>query len=123
MEEKPAVFSSLLQKALQEKKTIFIIVGIVIFISYIGINISVWTLAKNSQKKVKSVTSAFPTPSPTAGPTSTPTPRLTGPGTYACDPIGICNSYKDAKGAGCPKTYADSGCLDECGNANVRCPK
>jgi len=55
--------------------------------------------------------------------TPTPTPRPTGPGPYACDPIGICSHYKDAKGAGCPKTYADSHCLDECGDKKVQCPK
>jgi hypothetical protein len=52
----------------------------------------------------------------------TPTP-LQGPGPYACDPIGICSHYKDAKGSGCPKTYADSHCLEECGDKNEQCPK
>jgi hypothetical protein len=57
-------------------------------------------------------------------PTNIPTPTpLQGPGPYACDPIGICSHYKDAKGAGCPKTYADSHCLDECGDKKVQCPK
>ena len=56
------------------------------------------------------------TPSPT-------TTRPTGPGQYACDEYGICNNYEDAKRVGCPKTYADPHCLNECGDTKVRCLK
>ncbi len=61
--------------------------------------------------------------SDTRAATPTPTPRPTGPGSYACDEYGICNIYEDAKRVGCPKTYADPQCLNECGDKTVRCPK
>ena len=125
MEEQTAGSLSMFQKVLREKKTVFIVAGICIFISYIAINIGIWTYAKKSGKSAQTVAEKiFIQPiGPSSTPTPTPTPRLTGPGPYACDPLGLCNNYKDAKGAGCPKTYADSGCLGECGNTAVRCPK
>mgnify|MGYP001605628300 CR=1 FL=1 len=55
--------------------------------------------------------------------TITPTSRPTGPGQYACDEYGICNNYEDTKRVGCPKTYADPHCLNECGDKNIRCLK
>lgn len=57
-------------------------------------------------------------------PTSPPTPTpLQGPGTYACDPLGICNLYDNPTGKGCPKTFADSRCLGQCGDKSNWCPK
>ena len=76
-----------------------------------------------NQAPIQSGTSAItsaPTPIPTF--ILSPTPLL-GPGPYACDSYGICNIYQDAKGIGCPKTYADLHCLGECGDNKVRCPK
>ena len=59
-------------------------------------------------------------PAPTVAPSPKP---LLGSGMYACDPLGICNSYEDATRVGCPKTYADLYCLGECKDKTVRCPK
>lgn len=53
----------------------------------------------------------------------TTAPRPTGPGSYACDPLGNCNIYENPEEIGCPKTFADSRCLDSCGDTNVQCPK
>ena len=50
-------------------------------------------------------------------------PPDTGPGQYACDEYGICNNYEDAKRVGCPKTYADLHCLNECGDTKIWCQK
>lgn len=51
------------------------------------------------------------------------TPRPTGAGSYACDPLGNCNIYENLENIGCPKTFADSRCLYSCGDTSVRCPK
>lgn len=59
---------------------------------------------------------------PSASPT--PTPRPTGPGEYACDPYGVCNRYSEkARTQYCTQTYADSRCLDQCGNKEKQCAK
>lgn len=59
-----------------------------------------------------------PTPSPT------PLPRPTGPGVYACDPYGQCNLYSDAmRKQYCTITFADSLCLDQCGEKTKQCTK
>lgn len=58
------------------------------------------------------------TPSPTS------TPRPTGPGDYACDPYGQCNLYSDAmRSQYCTRTFADSLCLDQCGEKTKQCTK
>ena len=55
-------------------------------------------------------------------PTPTTTPRPTGPGTYACDPVGQCKIYSDdVRKEKCTVTYADLHCLDRCGDATKRC--
>lgn len=55
-------------------------------------------------------------------PTPTPTPRPTGPGSYACDPVGQCKLYSDAvRKEKCTVTYADLLCLDRCGDTAKRC--
>lgn len=57
-------------------------------------------------------------------PTPTPTPRPSGPGAYACDPYGQCNLYSDAmRKQYCSVTYADSLCLDQCGEKTKQCKK
>ncbi|AKM78962.1 MAG: Type II secretion system protein G [Candidatus Beckwithbacteria bacterium GW2011_GWB1_47_15] len=51
-----------------------------------------------------------PSPSPSAGP-SEPPASLPPPGpngNFACDPTGVCNSYSDPEGSGCPITFSDS---------------
>ncbi len=53
---------------------------------------------------------------------ASPTP-LFGPGPFACDPFGICNMYDESTRAGCPKTFADRSCLNECEKKDVRCKK
>lgn len=59
---------------------------------------------------------------PTATPT--PTPRLTGPGTYACSPEGVCNLYSDQMRKDyCTQTYADALCLDQCADPAKRCSR
>ena len=109
------------------------IVGFVIL--YAVINIGVFAYAKKVRlSKQAGVTETVSvdengnplqssSPLPTSDPTPTPTPRPTGPGIYACDPIGICNNYEDAKRKDCPRTYADNQCLDQCGNKTVQCPQ
>jgi prepilin-type N-terminal cleavage/methylation domain-containing protein len=39
-----------------------------------------------------------------------------GPGTYACDPTGVCNSYSDPEAHGCPVTFDDNTCNNACDN-------
>lgn len=56
--------------------------------------------------------------------TPTPTPRPTGPGVYACSPEAVCNLYSDAmRESYCTTTYADSLCLDQCGDKAKQCTK
>lgn len=69
-------------------------------------------------REAKSATPERPTPTPT------PTPRPTGPGDYACDPYGQCNLYSDEmRKQYCTKTFADSLCLDQCGEKTKQCTK
>lgn len=57
-------------------------------------------------------------------PTPTPTPRPTGPGVYACSPEAACNLYSDTmRESYCTTTYADSLCLDQCGDKAKQCTK
>ncbi len=56
--------------------------------------------------------------------TPTPTPRPTGPGVYACSPEAACNLYSDTmRKQYCTTTYADSLCLDQCGDKTKQCTK
>lgn len=48
-----------------------------------------------------------PSPSQTPSPSTGPLPS-TIPGSYACSPQGVCNSYGDPTGSGCPVTWNDS---------------
>lgn len=62
---------------------------------------------------------------PTATPTVTPSPTPMPPA-YACAPpnaqgISICNHYAHPSDAGCPKSYLQSDCNNECGNPAVWC--
>lgn len=41
--------------------------------------------------------------------------------TYACDPQGVCNAYKNAQQAQCPTVFSDQKCDNQCGNPKVRC--
>lgn len=50
----------------------------------------------------------------------TPTPPAP-PGRYACDPGGICNSYADPQGSGCPITFAATDCNNACADPANRC--
>lgn len=55
----------------------------------------------------------------------TPTPNLSA-GNWACAPpdflgISYCNNYSNPGGAGCPLTFADNTCGNECGNPAIRC--
>lgn len=66
----------------------------------------------------------IPTPTPRlSSGTPTPTPRPTGPGEYACSAEDDCNLYSDEMRKGCPVTFADSQCLNSCGDPAKRCPK
>lgn len=60
---------------------------------------------------------------PTSSPAPTPSVRPTGPGSYACSAEGDCNLYSDEMRKGCPATFADSRCLDSCGDTGKRCKK
>ena len=69
-----------------------------------------------------SITSS-PTPSPTSTPAPSPTP-LQGPGTYACDPLGICGDYsEEMRKDNCTVTYADRNCLHACADPVNRCKR
>lgn len=71
----------------------------------------------------KSLGQITPTPKSTATPIPSPTPA-TGPGPWACDPLGTCSRYNDSSvTSGCPKTFADTNCLNQCGNKAVQCSK
>jgi hypothetical protein len=111
------------------RKTVaFVGAGVVLAVVVIAASLVVYRLGKtgegnNRQERnirsflpAKQADSSFPSAVPT------PTPLL-GPGPFACDPYGFCNAYEDSKRTGCPKTYADRYCLDECQKTNVRCPK
>ncbi len=61
---------------------------------------------------------------PNAGETPTPTPTPGGGGylgTYACTPGGQCNIYADPPASGCPQSYAEPTCNNECGDPANRC--
>lgn len=121
-------------------KPIIIFFGLILLVSYIGLNIwlfyssgivkktanlfpltntSTATIphsSNNSQANFQTATAL----GPTATPTPTPTP-LQGPGRYACDPYGICKDYSDEMRKNCTTTFADRDCLGQCGNAAKRC--
>ncbi|MCX6793887.1 MAG: prepilin-type N-terminal cleavage/methylation domain-containing protein [Candidatus Gottesmanbacteria bacterium] len=72
--------------------------------------------------------SAVPAPMPTSTPMPTPTPISSPPpGQYACAPADFlgtsyCKSYADPVGFGCPRTYQDPHCNNECQtNPAIRC--
>lgn len=66
--------------------------------------------------------SPVPTPSPTPSPSASPTPFPSG-GAFACDPAGTCNFYGDPAGDGCPKTYSEATCQNECHILANRCAR
>lgn len=69
-------------------------------------------------------TAATPVNPDAAFTTPPPTPDISGPGPYACDPLGFCNRYDDnAKNSGCPRTFYDANCLNRCGDKAVQCTK
>ncbi len=82
---------------------------------------ALWQTMTKSESGFERLTG--PGPVTTPSPSPTPTPPPTGPGQYACDEYGICNLYEDARRVGCPKTYADPHCQNECGDTTVRCQK
>lgn len=58
---------------------------------------------------------------------STPTPKTTTvmpkttPQTYACDPSGICGVYDNTTEKGCPVTFQDPKCSNQCIQPEKRC--
>jgi len=136
MEENPAAPLSFFQRLTTQKKIVFAGAGIFIGIAYIALNIGMWRLGGNSQQGAQTVANKNgsapageePTairpigPSATPLPTPTPTPRPTGPGQYACSPIGTCKDYSDeVRKEKCTVTYADSLCLDQCADTTKQC--
>ncbi len=57
------------------------------------------------------------TPTPKA---TTVTPNTT-PQTYACDPSGVCGVYENTAEKGCPKTFQDPKCSNQCKQIENRC--
>ena len=120
----------------RSKKILFLFVGVFLAALFIGLNVWVYRLATKGKAPSaaplpgglmkpdirSSATQNTPTTSPLSLPTPTPTP-LQGPGTYACDPLGICNLYDDPIGKRCPKTFADPKCLGSCSDTSIQCPK
>lgn len=110
---------------------------------YIGFNIWVFYFSKSGGLKTnpaatitekiksfgglrldKSPKSSLPKSPAAPLPSPTPTPRPTGPGVYACDPYGQCNLYSDEmRKQYCTVTFADSLCLDQCGEKTKQCTK
>lgn len=87
---------------------------------YAAFNLWVYRFAING--KASSPTTLWQTV--TSSPSPTPTPRPTGPGEYACSPEGDCNVYSnEMRRQYCTQTYADSRCLDQCGDKNKLCTK
>ncbi len=103
-----------------------VLVGIILYASF---NLWVYRVATSGNATKTSKGFTLPkqgetfSETPSLAPPDTPTPQPTGPGPYACDMFGVCNFYEDTKRAGCPKTYADRRCLNECENKDVRCTK
>lgn len=129
------------------KKSVLLILGLVVLLLYAGVNVWIYqqgrnkatittgkesgTSSKNSgiggifeklipKNSPSQTSSQQPTPTPFL---PTPTPRPTGPGQYACDPLGICNDYGNEERKSCTTTFADRHCLDQCGDAAKRCTK
>ncbi|MFA5103134.1 MAG: hypothetical protein WC525_08265 [Candidatus Thermoplasmatota archaeon] len=141
MEDTPAIIPMVSSSPHMKNRVFIVLAGFLIALVYIGINIGIWMYANNSRKSAQTVvetgrgveeeqTGQSAGESATTqesirepASTPTPTPRLTGPGPYACDPLGICNHYQNATEKGCPRTYADDHCLDECADKKVQCPK
>ncbi len=40
---------------------------------------------------------------------------------FACDPVGVCNNYADPQSMGCPKTFRDPFCEQQCDTIKNRC--
>ena len=54
-----------------------------------------------------------------------PTPTSGGgqyQGNYACTPGGQCNGYANPQAQGCPVSFSDSACSNQCGNPATHCP-
>lgn len=119
-----------------------ILFGVIVFVGvilYAAFNVWVFRLSKSGnapspsalwQKMTKSgtgfpgITEQSSPPSRKPTPTPTPTPRPKGPGDYACSPEGVCNLYgEEQRKEFCTQTYADSLCLDECGDKEKQCSK
>ncbi len=82
-------------------------------------------VASGGQLVASGTGASLPTPTPAGGgaggaggggPTSTPAQTPIQPGGYACAPGGYCNSYSDPIGSGCPVTFADQFCMNQCGD-------
>ncbi len=104
----------------QSRKTVALVVaGLFLVVVVISASFAAYQLGKTGGSKsgqVRVRSTAFPSAVPS------PTPLL-GPGSYACDPFGVCNLYDESARAGCPKTFADRSCLNECEKKDVRCKK
>ncbi len=112
--------------SLPRKRVVLIVVIAVAVFLYAGFNLWVFRYARSGkpQETYKGLTLPKQGDTLTETVSETPTPRPTGPGQYACSPEGICNLYgKEQRAQYCTTTYADSFCLDQCGNKNNLCTK
>lgn len=62
----------------------------------------------------------IPTKLTPASKTTTVTPNPT-PQTYACDPSGVCGVYEHTQEKGCPLTFQDPKCSNQCTQPDKRC--
>lgn len=62
-------------------------------------------------------------PDLTPTPTSQATPTPPEGATYACDPLGRCNSYADPVGNLCPIWWPQPNCNNQCGNPDNWCER
>lgn len=132
-------------------KIVAVVLGILAFGGYMSLNVWLFTLGKVQQNadthtdipfSARTGTGAtvlgqsqerIPQPSPErVFPANTPstfrsslntssTSSPSGPGLYACDPLGKCNLYKDPLQSGCPMTFSDPRCNSQCGNPKNQC--
>ena len=67
-----------------------------------------------------STPTSTPTPTPQGG-GGTPTPTPSYAGSYACTPGGDCDLYDNPAAHGCPQSWAESNCQNQCTDPAKRC--
>lgn len=113
-------FARTLSKTVHSRLLLKISLIILVIIAFFSLTFYFFSGKDKSRSSALSNLALDITSAPTVIPTPTP---LLGPGSHACDILGICNIYDNPENHECPKTFADPHCLGECGDKKVRCPK